>query len=335
MNHSNYIDTDYIPLPEEYSRRKLNAMYRDIPLKDTTFRLLRKYFNALANLYGIIPLQKAYEIISSQNPTLVSPEEFRAFAEIAKHEQGSYYIFGMDDLFTDEKPRSFMEQEIIDRAFLGDELDLYVNTKRHQQDLPYYIPAKKELLAYDDMLYCEPTPAAAAIRAFLSSRFSLREEDVTTVWNAFSCRERYMNTGLQQAFENLKHMGAVPNTEKDAQTFASLYQDFHNTMRMQCNRGHTPSEVASMQPLTNKTPETFLLGPNTRQRIANGTLDIQEARRHILSMEVPNEALRFKLLKELADMEKESQAPKKKVKIGRNAPCPCGSGKKYKRCCGR
>jgi uncharacterized protein len=22
-------------------------------------------------------------------------------------------------------------------------------------------------------------------------------------------------------------------------------------------------------------------------------------------------------------------------KIGRNEPCPCGSGKKYKRCCGR
>ena len=24
----------------------------------------------------------------------------------------------------------------------------------------------------------------------------------------------------------------------------------------------------------------------------------------------------------------------KPVKVGRNAPCPCGSGKKYKRCCG-
>lgn len=24
-----------------------------------------------------------------------------------------------------------------------------------------------------------------------------------------------------------------------------------------------------------------------------------------------------------------------KPKIGRNAPCPCGSGKKYKRCCGK
>jgi uncharacterized protein YecA (UPF0149 family) len=23
------------------------------------------------------------------------------------------------------------------------------------------------------------------------------------------------------------------------------------------------------------------------------------------------------------------------IKVGRNAPCPCGSGKKYKKCCGK
>ena len=27
--------------------------------------------------------------------------------------------------------------------------------------------------------------------------------------------------------------------------------------------------------------------------------------------------------------------PIRKKKIGRNEPCPCGSGKKYKNCCGR
>ncbi|RLE27718.1 SEC-C domain-containing protein, partial [Candidatus Acetothermia bacterium] len=26
---------------------------------------------------------------------------------------------------------------------------------------------------------------------------------------------------------------------------------------------------------------------------------------------------------------------KVKAKVGRNDPCPCGSGKKYKYCCGR
>ncbi len=28
------------------------------------------------------------------------------------------------------------------------------------------------------------------------------------------------------------------------------------------------------------------------------------------------------------------EAAKAQVKSGRNEPCPCGSGKKYKRCCG-
>ena len=31
----------------------------------------------------------------------------------------------------------------------------------------------------------------------------------------------------------------------------------------------------------------------------------------------------------------EKKAPVKRVKIGRNYPCPCGSGRKYKNCCGR
>lgn len=66
----------YIPIPEEYGRRKLNALYREFPLKDTTSRLLRKYFNAAANLYGIIPLRKLYGIITSQNKSLVTKEEF-------------------------------------------------------------------------------------------------------------------------------------------------------------------------------------------------------------------------------------------------------------------
>ncbi len=32
---------------------------------------------------------------------------------------------------------------------------------------------------------------------------------------------------------------------------------------------------------------------------------------------------------------KPKPARRKAKKIGRNAPCPCGSGKKYKKCCGR
>ena len=71
-----------IPISGEYGRRKLNVLYREIPLKDTTFRLLRKYFNAAANLYGTIPLRKLYEIITSQNKALVTKDEFFALRKL-------------------------------------------------------------------------------------------------------------------------------------------------------------------------------------------------------------------------------------------------------------
>jgi len=39
---------------------------------------------------------------------------------------------------------------------------------------------------------------------------------------------------------------------------------------------------------------------------------------------------------DISDLEKLLNQPKpvRSVKIGRNDPCPCGSGKKYKKCCG-
>ena len=40
-------------------------------------------------------------------------------------------------------------------------------------------------------------------------------------------------------------------------------------------------------------------------------------------------------LKKLYKEQKESTTIRKEKKIGRNDPCPCGSGKKYKKCCGQ
>lgn len=39
--------------------------------------------------------------------------------------------------------------------------------------------------------------------------------------------------------------------------------------------------------------------------------------------------------KELYREQKQSGTVRKEKKVGRNDPCPCGSGKKYKQCCGR
>ena len=47
------------------------------------------------------------------------------------------------------------------------------------------------------------------------------------------------------------------------------------------------------------------------------------------------EVLPAEKIKEIVKAIKKSKTVVKGEKIGRNDPCPCGSGKKYKKCCGR
>lgn len=61
------------------------------------------------------------------------------------------------------------------------------------------------------------------------------------------------------------------------------------------------------------------------------TLDPRD--RHALSMirELQLIAQTKKIERELKEKHEKKKAGQ--VKVGRNEPCPCGSGKKYKRCC--
>lgn len=327
-------ETGYVEMPKEYSRRRLNALYREIPLKDTTSRLLRKYFNAMANLYGIIPLHKVKDIVSSLSPSLVTEDEFLAFAKTARHECEDYYILGDDELYTDGKTANILDREIIDVTLIDDSLDLYLETKRNQQGKPYYIPSKKQLLEYDDPFYCEETSEKAELRNFLKRHFKLIDTEEAVVFLELLYGARSVSVSMSDIFNRLNDMGLTFEKKSDVQEFANLYQKFHNTTRMPCNRGYTPDELMAIQPPENRIPQSISLGPNIRKAIAEGNMDADELRRQVLTMELPNEGLRFSLLKELSEI-KPVSTPVKKKKVGRNDPCPCGSGKKYKRCCGK
>lgn len=321
----------YIPMPEEYARRKLNALYREIPLKDTTSRLLRKYFNAAANLYGIIPLRKLYGIITSQNKSLVTEKEFLAFAEIARHECEDYYILGKSELYYDGPATELMEYEVIDVMLIDEDFDPYHEVLQGHQGKPYYVPDKKEFLAYDNPFYWESTPEATAFRNFLLTRTTLPEDMMEAVFTDIYYGLHCMNAGFEDVMKRLDDVGVAFRHKADVGAFSDVYTAFHNHVRMQCNRGHTPDELFAMLPPEERIPRILSFGPNIRQAIADGTMNPDELRKSILTMELPNEELRFSLLKEIA----EAVNAAKPKKIGRNDPCPCGSGKKYKKCCGR
>ena len=327
---------DLIPIPEPYSRRRLNALYREIPLPDTHSRMLRKYFNAMANLYGIIPLRKAFEIIQEQNRNRFTEEELLAFAEIARHEEEDYYILGLDELYTDGKPGDPLDREIIDVFLLDGDISAYHETLRSQRGKPYYIPPKKELLKYDDMLYCEPTPEYEAFVAALRSKTGNSDLNQAVLAD-FIMKMRIASTSLSGVMDEVNRLGVRFNDNADVNRFLSVYNDFQNNCRMQCNRGHTPREIMEMVPPEERIPKSLSFGPNIRKALADRTMNVEELRQGILTMDnIPSEELRFDMLRQIAEITG-SALPQQahKQKIGRNDPCPCGSGKKYKKCCGR
>ena len=64
----------------------------------------------------------------------------------------------------------------------------------------------------------------------------------------------------------------------------------------------------------------------------------QETIKYVLNVNVNRIPQRQKVAEEVATNQEQEGGNKpvvKEAKIGRNDPCPCGSGKKYKKCCGK
>ena len=63
----------------------------------------------------------------------------------------------------------------------------------------------------------------------------------------------------------------------------------------------------------------------------------KETTMYLLRAEIRQNAVRKQVAKgeAMSDNKPKKKEPKKVNKIGRNEPCPCGSGKKYKQCCGK
>lgn len=89
---------------------------------------------------------------------------------------------------------------------------------------------------------------------------------------------------------------------------------------------------AQEDPLRAYTMEGFELFDNMLQRIDKDTTIF------LLKAEIRQNIERKEVVKNKVtnDSDKETKKqPKRVQKVGRNDPCPCGSGKKYKQCCGK
>ena len=115
-------------------------------------------------------------------------------------------------------------------------------------------------------------------------------------------------------------------SDRDMNRFVELYSKFSNTTRMPCNRGYTPDEMMQMTPPEERF-KSLSLGPNIRKSLQTGEMDIEDFRKQILTMELPSEALRFDLLKQLADINPPLPSRRSRRRSGATIPVLVAAGR--------
>ena len=270
---------------------------------------MMKCVHFFINYYGIAPVEVIYELYKLKVKDTI--DEMIAMLWEMPLDIVESCIFPMRSLGLQDWPKDdpiysskglFIHIPILENDEAGDLLD-------SQMDKEFYIPSVQQIEEICRIGYEENSLAYKKLQKFFMSKLDLPYEQAVTwclqVW-ANSCD----GESPADVIRKMSDADVVFKNEKQMEEFVGLLMDAHNNTRMKQNRGHTPNEL-------------------TRRKSVCRMPTVVPGSSHAAAM-LRNAAPQLNELGIPADLEGSAEK-----KIYPNAPCPCGSGKKYKKCCGR
>lgn len=217
---------------------------------------------------------------------------------------------------------------------------------------PRFIPDQKEFLRYSDSDYIEESPADKKLMDYLANehireirkyadKTDMEPDDVIRqIWKTIknyasdhdaSWYDKDPSDEVQNIMNELENYQIEFTDTEEINSFLSILMPAVNETRLWENNGHTPTELAFlMKPSGRIRPKVVPMSSHAADILAQGqdflkdmgvTVDFNATADEIPTLNYP-QGLNETVIQ-------------KKKKIYPNDPCPCGSGKKYKRCCGR
>ena len=211
--------------------------------------------------------------------------------------------------------------------------DYYKYLEQVQGDLPFYAPTAGEVEELYEQGSLISRESHQKIKAFIEDAFGC-DPDIAAlkVHDLYETVNNHMR--VNDAVEAFI-CGGSGTDDEDSYTFSfgsdeerfrftELYIEMSRDCRIRNNRGHDYYEMVTIMSLRN--------GPasSTDRKSSSGE---GEGRSGSGKGKGGSSSGKDKSKDGLASAMNSAQV--RRVKIGRNDPCPCGSGKKYKNCCGK
>lgn len=294
---------------------------------------MMKCIQFFVNYYGIAPLEIIYKMFCqkmkiSMNDMIEMLEEFPM--DIFESAILSMDMFGIGD-WPESTPLYsrtglLVYLPLLEQDDTGkDELQYLINK---QMDKEFYIPTVKQIDEICNVGYEKSALVYKNLEQFLNKKMDLSYEQTVTscllIWT-----NSYEGNSISDIFQQLNDANIDFDSENQMNEFLKLLMNVHNGTRLKENRGHSPDELKPTSFSGNmptivpgSSHAAKLLGEAMPQLQSLGIpIDINGDSDEIQEMIFPNGI--------------NGQAVKSVKKVYPNDPCPCGSGKKYKKCCGR
>ncbi|MHC1787837.1 MAG: YecA family protein [Christensenellales bacterium] len=212
-----------------------------------------------------------------------------------------------------------------------DDLDDLLISRRGK---PRYTPGKQAFLRYADPDYIEETPQVRALMEALRA-MGLDRAKAEALADALH-RKVAAECGMQEIVDTLEEQGVVLSSGFD-QKILRLIMDLFNNTRLWRNFGYTPNELVRIT--GTGQPRGIRFGPGLVRLLQDDELSLSELEQSAGTSPLFNKEINASLLSEIARVKRlkaaEAGPAPAPIKADRNDPCPCGSGLKYKRCCGK
>lgn len=314
LNYIAIYSDDNVAVPAEVAE-----VYQKINTPE--YRLLRKQVSWMYKclrivemLYVVAPVKIVYRIYRKHPGCKVSREEFlKIFEQVPE----------------DKNPCVVRGDRIIYKEVLKE--NLYLELEQRQEGKEFYIPTEEEIKDYTANRYPSEDSHYQRMEQFLQKELQLDEDYVKELmpifWNTIS-----MGYGFSDIMDILNEQEIIFPSSAAAEQFAQAVMEANNHTRMWVHRGHTPVEIRSKMGRYAGSPKPTIVPMSSMAvnmlREAQGELD-----KRGISVDYDSNADEIPVV-----FMPEGTAGEKVVsskKIYPNDPCPCGSGKKYKKCCGR
>lgn len=195
--------------------------------------------------------------------------------------------------------------------------------KEHQArpEIHYYRFSKSKLLKAGQPNYCDDNPAFRRLNQFFLDHFEMPAKEATQITQ--ECQHIVNQINRPSAiFDFLQTKFTFPDYES-VQLLAEVVMFFWNNTRQWTLKGHSPAELSTEVKLApSSRPENFHLPAGAPLPFAAPLAQPAP------SGQTTGKPLSKSFNNNIIDL-------RTRQKIGRNEPCPCGSGKKFKHCCGR